>query len=165
MFTTSAIQETITVAVEEPVYTNKFIPNTTTISSHMTSFNLDKLLEKEKQNNKADSWNKLDKTVKTQALHSYAETYGKDKSLSAKDIKSLKLFFSDCLKTNKLNKTKDVKYDKDARTIVNIPSLFYSIINHNFTLKNSDAKRVSTLKSLTPKRIIEDNNSKIEITE
>ena len=143
------------VVEEEPVYTNKFIPQTSTISSHMTSTNLDILLEKEKQNNKADSWNKLDKTVKTQALHSFAETYGKDKSMSAKDVKSLKLFFSECLKTNKLNKTKDVKYDKDARTGLSIPALFYNTLNHNFTLKNIDAKRVSTLKSLTPKRIAE----------
>ena len=155
MFT---VPENITiqkVVEEEPVYTNKFIPQTATISSHMTSTNLDILLEKEKQNNKADSWNKLDKTVKTQALHSFAETYGKDKSLSAQDVKSLKLFFRECLKTNKLNKTKDVKYDKDARTVLSIPALFYNTVNHNFTLKNIDAKRVSTLKSLTPKRISE----------
>lgn len=149
------------VVEEEPVYTNKFIPQTSTISSHMTSVNLDILLEKEKQNNKADSWNKLDKTVKTQALHSFAETYGKDKSLSAKDVKSLKLFFSECLKTNKLNKTKDVKYDKDTRMVLGIPALFYNTVNHNFTLKNIDAKRVSTLKSLTPKR----TSDKIETDE
>ncbi len=161
MFT---VPENITiqkVVEEEPVYTNKFIPQTSTISYHMTSVNLDILLEKEKQNNKADSWNKLDKTVKTQALHAFAETYGKDKSLSAKDVKSLKLFFSECLKTNKLNKTKDVKYDKDARTVLSIPALFYNALNHNFTLKNIDAKRVSTLKSLTPKR----SSEKIETEE
>jgi len=132
--------------------TSKYIPATSTMSSNVTSSGLDSLLEREKQNNKADSWNKLDKTVKTQALHSFAETYGKDNSLSAKDVKSLKMFFSDCLKTNKLNKTKDVKYDKDARTIVSVPALAYNTTSHNYTLKNTDAKRVSTLKSLTPKR-------------
>jgi len=132
--------------------TSKYIPATSTMSSNVTSSGLDSLLEREKQNNKADSWNKLDKTVKTQALHSFAETYGKDNSLSAKDVKSLKMFFSDCLKTNKLNKTKDVKYDKDARTVVSVPALAYNTTSHNYTLKNTDAKRVSTLKSLTPKR-------------
>ena len=136
----------------EPVYTNKYIPSTSTTTFNVTSISLDLLLEKEKQNNKADSWNKLDKTVKTQALHSFAETYGKDKSLSAKDVKTLKMFFSDCLKTNKLNKTKDVKYDKDARAVLSVPALSYNTSNHNFTLKNTDTKRVSTLKSLTPKR-------------
>ena len=142
----------MTEEAKEQVYTNKYIPATSTITSNVTSSSLDSLLEREKQNNKADSWNKLDKTVKTQALHSFAETYGKEKSLSAKDIKTLKLFFSDCLKTNNLNKTKDVKSDKDARTVLSIPALAYNTLSHNFTLKNADAKRVSTLKSLTPKR-------------
>ena len=95
----------MTEEAKEQVYTSKYIPATSTITSNVTSIGLDSLLEREKQNNKADSWNKLDKTVKTQALHSYAESYGKEKSLSAKDVKTLKLFFSDCLKTNKLNKT------------------------------------------------------------
>jgi hypothetical protein len=151
-------QENVSVSAcePEPTYVNKYIPNTSSVSANVTSISLDALLEKEKQSNKADSWNKLDKTVKTQALHSYAETYGKDKSLSTKDIKMLKLFFSECLKTNKLNKTKDVKYDKDTRTILNIPSLFHNTLNHNFTLKNTDTKRVSTLKSLTPKRNTEE---------
>jgi hypothetical protein len=153
----------MTEEAKEQVYTSKYIPATSTMTSNVTSVSLDSLLEREKQNNKADSWNKLDKTVKTQALHSYAESYGKEKSLSAKDIKSLKLFFSDCLKTNKLNKTKDVKYDKDARTVLSIPALAYNTTSHNFTLKSTDAKRVSTLKSLTPKRIsVED---KIETEE
>jgi hypothetical protein len=153
----------MTEEAKEQVYTSKYIPATSTITSNVTSIGLDSLLEREKQNNKADSWNKLDKTVKTQALHSYAESYGKEKSLSAKDVKTLKLFFSDCLKTNKLNKTKDVKYDKDARTVLSIPALAYNTASHNFTLKNTDAKRVSTLKSLTPKRtLVED---KIETEE
>jgi len=82
----------MTEEAKEPVYTSKYITNTSTTTSNITSVNLDSLLEREKQNNKADSWNKLDKTVKTQALHSFAETYGKEKSLSAKDIKSLKMF-------------------------------------------------------------------------
>jgi hypothetical protein len=152
----------MTEEAKEQVYTNKYIPATATISSNVTSSSLDSLLEREKQNNKSDSWNKLDKTVKTQALHSYAETYGKDKSLSAKDIKSLKMFFSDCLKTNKLNKTKDVKYDKDARTVLSIPALAYNTASHNFTLKNTDTKRVSTLKSLTPKRALAEDKIETE---
>jgi hypothetical protein len=148
---------TLTEEAKGQVYTNKYIPATSTTTSNVTSSSLDSLLEREKQNNKADSWNKLDKTVKTQALHSFAETYGKENALSAKDIKSLKMFFSDCLKTNKMNKTKDVKYDKEARTILSIPALSYNAATHNFTLKNTDTKRVSTLKSLTPKRVaIED---------
>lgn len=126
--------------------------NTTTTTTEQ--IDLDKLLETEKQQNKVDAWNKLDKTLKTQKLHMFAEKYGKDNSLPVKDIKSLKQFFLDALEKNKLQKTKDVVYDKEKGVIQSIPGLFFNITNRAFTLKNMDLKRVSTLKSLTPKRII-----------
>ena len=119
---------------------------------------IDSLLEKEKLHNKTETWNKLDKTVKIQKLHIFAEKYGKDNNLPVKDIKSLKSFFIDCLEKNKLQKTKDVNYDKEKRDIISIPALFFNVSNRNFTLKILDAKRVSTLKSLTPKRTILNND-------
>ncbi len=121
--------------------------------NEITTSNLDIILENEKQQNKTESWNKLDKTIKTQCLHAYAEKYGKDKSMSAKEIKDLKTFFSDCLRLNKLKKAKEVIYDKESRSVTNVPALAYNTLNHNFTLRITDPKRVSTLKSLTPKRV------------
>ena len=119
---------------------------------------IDSLLEKEKLHNKTETWNKLDKTIKIQKLHIFAEKYGKDNNLPVKDIKSLKSFFLDCLEKNKLQKTKDVIYDKEKREITSIPALFFNVSNRNFTLKILDAKRVSTLKSLTPKRTTLNND-------
>ena len=119
---------------------------------------IDSLLEKEKLHNKTETWNKLDKTVKIQKLHIFAEKYGKENNLPVKDIKSLKSFFIDCLEKNKLQKTKDVTYDKEKREIISIPALFFNVSNRNFTLKILDAKRVSTLKSLTPKRTTINND-------
>jgi hypothetical protein len=119
---------------------------------------IDNLLEKEKIHNKSEAWNKLDKTVKIQKLHIFAEKYGKDHTLPIKDIKSLKLFFNDSLDKNKLQKTKDVLYDKEKGTVQSIPALFFNISNRAFTLKNLDTKRVSTIKSLTPRRISEKSN-------
>ena len=123
-------------------------------STTTEQIDLDQLLEKEKQQNKIDTWNKLDKTIKTQKLHIFAEKYGKDNSLPVKDIKSLKQFFLEALEKNKLQKTKDVLYDKEKGVIQSIPGLFFNMTNRAFTLKNMDVKRISTLKSLTPKRII-----------
>ena len=114
---------------------------------------LEDLLETEKQNNKLEAWNKLDKTSRVQKLHAFAEKYGKEHGYPSKDIKGLKLFFNGCLEKSKLQKTKDVVYDKDSGEISSIPSLFFNSISRSFTLKIMDAKRVSTLKSLTPKRI------------
>ena len=115
---------------------------------------LDTLLENEKQQNKKDAWNKIDKTVKIQKLHEFAERYGKEHSLPVKDIKSLKSFFIDSLDKSKLQKAKDVIYDKEKGIITSIPALFFNSTVRMFTLRIMDTKRVSTLKSLTPKRAV-----------
>jgi hypothetical protein len=128
-----------------------------TETEHSNYQSIDDLLEKEKQHNKTEIWIKLDKTVKIQKLHQFAEKYGKEHSLPIKEIKTLKTFFVSCLEKNKLNKTKDVVYSKESGEIAAIPSLHFNQAVRNFTLKIIDAKRVSTLKSLTPKRITEKN--------
>jgi len=121
-------------------------------TTEMNYNTIDQLLEKEKQHNKTEQWTKLDKTIKIQKLHQFAEKYGKTNSLPSKDVKTLKTFFVDCLEKNKLNKTKDVLYDKEKRDITSIPALHFNSQMRNFTLKIVDTKRVSTLKSLTPKQ-------------
>lgn len=135
--------------------TNSIYPEESSFSA------IDQLLENEKIQNKKDAWNKIDKTVKIQKLHDFAERYGKDNSLPVKDIKSLKMFFNDCLNNSKLNKTKDIIYDKEKGVVTGIPSLFFNSTNRVFTLKNMDTKRVSTIKSLTPKRCTENNQPPI----
>jgi hypothetical protein len=136
------------------------------ISSN-TAFSLnaiDELLENERNKNKMESWNKLDKTVKLQKLHAFAERYCKENGVAHKEIKTLKAFFNDCLERNKLAKTKDLVYDKDSGEIVSIPSLHFQTTMHNFTLKNTDPKRVSTLKSLNTKALnrIQESGKSIE---
>lgn len=135
----SVIQNTISPTYEETAETNY---NT-----------LDALLEKEKQYNKSDAWNKLNKTVKLQKLHQFAETYGQTNQLPVKDIKALKLFFNESLDKNKLQKTKDIAYDKEKGIITNVLGLFFNSTTRTFTLKNMDTKRVSTIKCLTPHKI------------
>lgn len=119
---------------------------------------INKLLEMEKQNNKNESWNKIDKSLKIQKLHGYAEKYGKENSLPIKVIKSLKVFFSECLDNNKLSKSKDVIYDREKHEITSIPLLTMNS-NKNFTLRQNE-KRQSTIKSLTPKRTTVKNEDK-----
>ena len=55
-----------------------------------------------------------------------------------------------------LMKTKDVVYDKEKHEITSIPTLFFNATNKKFTLRVNE-KHVSTLKSLTPKRLTEKN--------
>jgi hypothetical protein len=109
------------------------------------------LLEKETNAMSTEPWNKLDKRLKIQKLHSYAEKYGRENGLPQKEIKTLKHFFSDCLTQHKLSKVKDVNYDKDHGTIINIPGLFLNASTRMFTVRNLDNK-ASSIKSLTPKK-------------
>jgi hypothetical protein len=161
MFTRPLDQEP-TNAIHEETKTEATEPEKTKpVNEEITYQTIETMLEKEKQHNKTETWNKLDKTVKIQKLHQFAEKYGKEHSIPIKDIKLLKAFFIDCLEKNKLQKTKDVIYEKERREITSIPALHFNQMNHNFTLKIMDAKRVSTLKSLTPKRVTEKNKEDV----
>jgi hypothetical protein len=127
-------------------------PTDTNIIVETNISKIDDFLEKEITNTRNENWNKLDKGSKIQKLHIFAETYIKENKLPTKEVRQLKNFFSDCINKNKLQKAKDVNYDKATGAILSIPSLTINSISRNFTLKNLDTKRVSTLKSLTPKR-------------
>lgn len=111
---------------------------------------IDRILEKETNRNKTDSWNRLDKTIKLRKLNAYAEHYGREHGLSSKDVRSMQAFFIESLEKNKLQRTKEVIYNKDTHEIQSIPALHYNATNRHFTLRITDTKRVSTLKSLTP---------------
>jgi hypothetical protein len=161
-------QKNVNEDVQKPVLNdnnNKYknIINSISVATSEDDSNaIDQMLEMEKQHNKNEQWNKLDKTVKIQKLHQYAEKYGKENSLPIKDIKSLKVFFVSCLDGNKLQKTKDVIYDKSAKEITAIPALHFNQVSRSYTLKITDSKRISTLKSLTPKRTTEKNTQDID---
>lgn len=113
--------------------------------------NLDKFLESEKINNTNEPWCKLNKTIKTKKLVDFVEKYKTDNNLDNEESKLLTIFLKDCIDRKKLQHVKDVVYDKTNGSIKEIPALTYTKSNKHFTLKNID-KRVSTLKSLAPKK-------------
>ena len=113
--------------------------------------NLDKFLESEKINNVNEPWCKLNKTIKTKKLVDFVEKYKTDNNLDLEETKLLTTFLKDCIDRKKLQRVKDVVYDKTTGSIKEIPALAYTKSNKHFTLKNID-KRISTLKSLAPKK-------------
>jgi hypothetical protein len=114
--------------------------------------NLDKFLEDEKQNNKNEPWSKLNKTIKILKLIDFVDSYKKINDLDDSEGELLISFFKDSLDRNKLQKVKEVIYDKTEGVIKDIPALHYVKANKHFTLRNID-KRVSTLKSLSVKKV------------
>ena len=113
---------------------------------------LDKFLEQDKTNNENESWTKLDKTVKTRKLIVFVEKYKTENELTDEEGQMLIAFLKDCLDKKKIQRIKDVIYDKETGAIKEIPALFFNKPTKHFTLKHTD-KRVSTLKSLPQKKI------------
>jgi hypothetical protein len=113
--------------------------------------NLDKFLENEKTTNGNDTWSNLDKTAKIRKLQVFAEMYKEENELCEEECVALMKFLKDALDHKKIQRVKDVVYDKTTGIIKSIPSLSYNKQTSHFTLKNVD-KRVSTLKSLPPKK-------------
>jgi len=113
--------------------------------------NLEKFLEAEKHTNQAESWAKLDKTIKTQKLVAYAEKYVEQHKMNEDELNTLVKYLKECLDKKKLGRVKDVTYDKEKGVIKDIPSLIFNKGSRQYTLKRSE-KRVSTLKSLPQKQ-------------
>jgi len=129
--------------------------------------NLDKFLENDKLNNNSlndQPWSKLDKSIKIKKILAYCEVYALEQILSNDEKVSLISFLKDCLDKKKLQRIKDVDYDKNIGEIKSIPVLCYMKSTKHFTLKNID-KRVSTLKSLPPKKITKAVGGKLIIEE
>jgi len=114
--------------------------------------NLETFLENEKNTNIQEPWSKLDKTLKTKKLLSFAEKYKEEKQLEEQEYNGLLAFLKECLDRKRLQRVKDVTYDKVNGLVKDIPGLFHNKVKNHFTIKNVD-KRVSTIKSLAPKKL------------
>jgi hypothetical protein len=114
--------------------------------------NLETFLECEKNTNNNDQWCKLNKTIKTKKVIEFVESYSKKNSLDEEESIILTAFLKDCIDKKKISRVKDVIYDKVNGEIKEIPALIYTKSKKHFTLKNMD-KRISTLKSLAPKKV------------
>lgn len=91
-------------------------------------------------------WNKLNKTTQLKKLVDFAENVAKQKNYGADEKQNLVDFFKKCLDNKRLQRIKDVKYDVETGTVIDIPILLYNKSTRHFTLKNTD-KINTTIKS------------------
>ena len=120
--------------------------------SNNSLVHLEEFLENNKCNGNNETWAKLNKTIKTRKLIVFAnDIYKNKKKMTDEEVEHLIQYFKDCLNRKKLQRVKDVDYDKTTGEIKDIPALVYNKSTKHFTLKNLD-KRISTLKSLPPKK-------------
>ena len=114
---------------------NKDSSNFTQNSKNNSLKNIDDFLEAENAISRTESWSRLNKTIKLSKLEAWSDTYSRDNKLDDQAKNNLKSFLKISLDRNKLQKVKDVIYDKDTQEIVNIPNLTLNS-NNKFILKS-----------------------------
>ena len=121
------------------------IPNS---SENLTD--LDAFLDKEKEVNKQLPWTKLDKSLKLRKISNYVRKYAQEHDLDKSVSQELGYYLKDCLERRKLQRQKDIEYDKITGSIKLIPNLVYNKHNGTFLLKSIEKKQGIT-KGLAPK--------------
>ena len=116
-------------------------------SNKQNSDNLTDFLNKEKELNSQKPWNKLGKGTKIKKLNEFAEKYGSEHKYSEAKKESLKEYLLKCLDRKRLQRVKDIIYDKIKGEIKTVPGLLFQ--KNKFTIKRSDKKN-NTLKGLAP---------------
>ena len=109
---------------------------------------IDRFLEKERKMNRAEPWGKLDQTQKMKKIEQFVTTFKREEQqIDEHEQTLLKKYLKECINKKRLQRVKDVLYDKEKGIILSIPNLIYNKSRQRYTLKRSD-KRMSTLKSL-----------------
>ena len=106
---------------------------------------IDNFLESEKATNNTEQWCKLNKSIRLEKLTQFASEYATKNGLSSDDELVLINFFRDCLDKKKLNKVKDVVYNKVTGNISDVPLLIFNKGTKSFTLKKI-VKNTTTMK-------------------
>lgn len=109
--------------------------------------NIERLLDEEMKQNKNHSWPRLDRSDKINKLDTFAENYCQAPGNNCTDVNALKEYLVMCLDRNRLEKVRDVKYNKLTGAIDAIPCLLYNKAHNRFTLKRCE-KQKSTITSL-----------------
>jgi hypothetical protein len=135
--------------------------NSLKTNSHSNSEKVNDFLVKESVLNEKVSWVKLDKTIKISKITTYVKLLGNKYNLTKSEIDQTNKYILVNLNRKKLYKVKDVEYDSEKGVILNIPTLIFNKENRRFTLKKSE-KRISTLKSLAPRKRLSKTQKNLE---
>jgi len=110
---------------------------------------IESFLQKERESNLSNcSWAKLNKSLKMKKIDEYIETYKTENKLNAEESQKLQVFLKECVNKGRIQKVKDISYDKNTGKIKKINGLGHND-KGNYTLKNTETtKKNSTLKHM-----------------
>ena len=121
--------------------------------------NVESILDRERDRDQKEPWNRLDKTTKVQKLLAYTEDISTREGLCKADKAQLRSQLIGYLDKKLLQRNKDVLYDKDKGTITDIPTLEYTTASRRFTLRRANKSVIpKTTKTRKKTEKIDSNN-------
>lgn len=129
-------------------------------TNNCSNAELESMISNDVEIKKNESWNKLDKTQKSIHIQKYCLILKSTYNLSEIELDETIKYLNKCIERKFLNKAKDVIYNKDSNEITNIPNFVFLNDLRKFHLKKDD-KHVSTVKSLSDKKIKQSKTIKI----
>lgn len=106
-------------------------------AEHSDLTNIEDILDREREREQKEPWNRLDKTAKVQKLLAYADVVASRENLSKQDKLALRAQLIAYLDKKLLQRNRDVAYDKEEGVITDIPALEWASSPKRFTLRRS----------------------------
>ena len=118
----------------------KDIAPSTVISSKLTS--VENILDKERDREQKEPWNRLDKTTKVRRLICYADEIAVKEKLSKTERTQMKSQLISYLDKKLLQRNKDVIYDNETGIISDIQALEWASAPKRFTLRRNNKSSI-----------------------
>tara|TARA_E500000331_G_C17079469_1_gene636244 strand:- start:16 stop:648 length:633 start_codon:yes stop_codon:yes gene_type:complete len=131
--------------------TNHYISNVS-VNTTSSENDIDSFLEKERKTNQNEPWNKLNKTDKLSKLKAFSQFFIESEEINTDYEDKLYKFLKMNLENKKIQKVKDLEYDKENGIISEIYGLKLLKEVGRFYLSKPGDQHVSTSKNLAPKK-------------
>jgi hypothetical protein len=134
------------------IYDNNHYISNVTVNTTSSENDIDSFLEKERKTNQNEPWNKLNKTDKLSKLKAFSQFFIESEEMNIEYEDKLYKFLKMNLENKKIQKVKDIGYDKDNGIISEIYGLKLLKEVGRFYLSKPGDPHVSTSKNLAPKK-------------
>lgn len=134
------------------IYDNNHSISNVTVNSTSSENDIDNFLEKERKTNKNEPWNKLNKTDKLTKLKAFSRVFIDNEEINNEYEDRLYKFLKMNLENKKIQKVKDLEYDKEKGIINEIYGLKLLKEVGRFYLSKPGDQHVSTSKNLAPRK-------------
>lgn len=122
--------------------------------------NIEDILDKEREREQKEPWNRLDKTAKVQKLLVYSDNVASREKLSKQETLTMRAQLIAYLDKKLLQRNRDVTYNKVDGLITDVPALEWASSPKRFTLRRSCKQPVQRAPKTRKKAEKIDSNNK-----